>query len=69
MTLTELSSAYTVAVSEAKIKKRLLPDPTTEWTSTLIKFLKDQIPKLSEHYLNNSNVSDKTPPSASGMTE
>lgn len=25
----KLSSAYTVAVSEAKIKKRQLPDPTT----------------------------------------
>lgn len=48
----KLSSAYTVAVSEAKIKKRQSPDPTTEWTSTLIKFLKDQIPKLAEHYQN-----------------
>ncbi|KAK9870736.1 hypothetical protein WA026_008304 [Henosepilachna vigintioctopunctata] len=46
----KLSSAYTVAVSEAKIKKRQMPDPTTEWSSTLLKFLKDQIPKLQEHY-------------------
>ncbi|XP_076661232.1 mediator complex subunit kohtalo [Halictus rubicundus] len=46
----KLSSAYTVAVSEAKIKKRQLPDPTTEWTGTLIKFLKDQLSKLQEYY-------------------
>ncbi|XP_063890772.1 mediator of RNA polymerase II transcription subunit 12 isoform X1 [Helicoverpa armigera] len=65
----KLSSAYTVAVSEAKIKKRQLPDPTTEWTTTLIKFLKDQIPKLAEHYQSAvpGNVSDKTPPSQSGQ--
>ncbi|CAH0406083.1 unnamed protein product [Chilo suppressalis] len=65
----KLSSAYTVAVSEAKIKKRQLLDPTTEWTTTLIKFLKDQIPKLAEHYQNAvpGSISDKTPPSQSGQ--
>lgn len=52
----KLSSAYTVAVSEAKIKKRQMPDPTTEWTSTLLKFLKDQVPKLQEYY----SQTDKT---------
>lgn len=46
----KLSSAYTVAVSEAKIKKRQMPDPSTEWTGTLIKFMKDLIPRLQEHY-------------------
>lgn len=46
----KLSSAYTVAVSEAKIKKRQMPDPATEWTGTIIKFMKDLIPKLHEHY-------------------
>ena len=45
----KLSSAYTVAVSEAKIKKRQMPDPATEWTGTMIKFMKDLIPKLHEH--------------------
>ncbi|XP_014230379.1 mediator of RNA polymerase II transcription subunit 12-like isoform X1 [Trichogramma pretiosum] len=50
----KLSSAYTVAVSEAKIKKRQLPDPTTEWTGTLIKFLKDQLTKLHDYYLLNT---------------
>lgn len=80
----KLSSAYTVAVSEAKIKKRQLPDPTTgeihvlssfrrayftllefslfisEWTGTLIKFLKDQLSKLQEYYHVNHNVSNGT---------
>lgn len=46
----KLSSAYTVAVSEAKTKKRQMPDPSTEWTATLTKFLKDLVPKLQEHY-------------------
>ncbi|XP_026323526.1 mediator of RNA polymerase II transcription subunit 12-like isoform X6 [Hyposmocoma kahamanoa] len=63
----KLSSAYTVAVSEAKIKKRQLPDPTTEWTTTLIKFLKDQIPKLAEHYQSAIPGNEKTPPSQSGQ--
>ncbi|XP_049822887.1 mediator of RNA polymerase II transcription subunit 12 isoform X3 [Aethina tumida] len=54
----KLSSAYTVAVSEAKIKKRQMTDPTTEWTGTLLKFLKDQIPKLQEYY----SQSEKTVP-------
>lgn len=40
----------------------------TEWTTTLIKFLKDQIPKLTEYYQSptTSLLSDKTPPSQSG---
>ncbi|XP_008193999.1 mediator of RNA polymerase II transcription subunit 12 isoform X1 [Tribolium castaneum] len=46
----KLSSAYTVAVSEAKIKKRQMPDPTTEWTGTMLKFLKEQILKLQDYY-------------------
>ncbi|KAG8221965.1 hypothetical protein J437_LFUL007806 [Ladona fulva] len=54
----KLSSAYTVAVSEAKIKKRQLPDPSQEWTQTLIKFLKDQLQKLQEYYhSSNTNLS------------
>lgn len=46
----KLSSAYTVAVSEAKIKKRQMPDPSTEWTGTMMKFLKELIPKLIDYY-------------------
>lgn len=46
----KLSSAYTVAVSEAKIKKRQMLDPATEWTGTIIKFMKDLIPKFQDHY-------------------
>ncbi|XP_066905955.1 mediator of RNA polymerase II transcription subunit 12 isoform X3 [Halyomorpha halys] len=46
----KLSSAYTVAVTEAKLKKRQLPDPTQEWTGTLLKFLKEQLMKLQDFY-------------------
>lgn len=53
----KLSSAYTIAVSEAKIKsKRQLPDPTLEWTSTLLKFTKEQLTKLQDYY-QNTNLS------------
>ncbi|XP_046392614.1 mediator of RNA polymerase II transcription subunit 12-like protein isoform X2 [Ischnura elegans] len=63
----KLSSAYTVAVSEAKIKKRQLPDPSQEWTQTLIKFLKDQLQKLQEYYHSSSGTSGAgaTAPNAS----
>ncbi|XP_032453194.1 mediator of RNA polymerase II transcription subunit 12 isoform X4 [Nasonia vitripennis] len=69
----KLSSAYTVAVSEAKIKKRQLPDPTTEWTGTLIKFLKDQLSKLQEYYhlghgTSNSNSNSNPSTTANGTT-
>ncbi|GAB0086625.1 Mediator of RNA polymerase II transcription subunit 12 [Sergentomyia squamirostris] len=69
----KLSSAYTVAVSEAKIKKRQMPDPATEWTGTMIKFMRELIPKLHEHYYQgvlpekqqSSNASGSTPTSSS----
>ncbi|XP_058826167.1 mediator of RNA polymerase II transcription subunit 12 isoform X2 [Topomyia yanbarensis] len=66
----KLSSAYTVAVSEAKIKKRQMPDPATEWTGTLIKFMKDLIPKLLEHYHQgpSSDKSSSNVGPAGGMT-
>lgn len=73
----KLNSAYTTAVSEAKIKKRQMPDPATEWTGTMIKFLKDLIPKLQEHYhqgplpqnfSSNSNTSTSNNQSTPSMT-
>lgn len=76
----KLNSAYTTAVSEAKIKKRQMPDPATEWTGTMIKFMKDLIPKLQEHYhqgplpeksqnfSSNSNTSSSNNPTAPSMT-
>ncbi|XP_014240194.1 mediator of RNA polymerase II transcription subunit 12 isoform X2 [Cimex lectularius] len=52
----KLSSAYTVAVTEAKGKKRQLPDPTQEWTASLLKFLKEQLSKLQEFYQSSSQT-------------
>ncbi|XP_046669089.1 mediator of RNA polymerase II transcription subunit 12 isoform X4 [Homalodisca vitripennis] len=53
----KLSSAYTVAISEAKIKKRQMPDPTQEWTGTLLKFMKEQLCKpLSDYYTSSSTT-------------
>lgn len=48
--------------------QRLLVFIFAEWTTTLIKFLKDLIPKLAEYYQSSAlgNISDKTPPSQSG---
>lgn len=86
----KLSSAYTVAVSEQKIKKRQLPDQTqgtfyhlsctasmvliylsfTEWTSTLLKFMKEQLLKLQNHYQNQpSNVIATVQPGALSPAE
>ncbi|KAF4529435.1 hypothetical protein B566_EDAN003531, partial [Ephemera danica] len=50
----KLSSAHTVAITEAKMKKRQLPDPAQEWTQTLTKFMRDQQAKLQDHYNNSS---------------
>ncbi|XP_076370100.1 mediator complex subunit kohtalo isoform X2 [Tachypleus tridentatus] len=46
----KMTSAYTVAISEAKMKKRQLPDPSQEWTQALCKFLRELLQKLAEHY-------------------
>lgn len=44
----KLSSAYTVAISEAKIKKRQMPDPTQGKTKNLCLWLSDcSIPEYS----------------------
>ena len=53
----KMSSAYSVALSEAsnKSKKRQLPDQNTEWTQVLCKFTKDLYVKLSDHYHGSSN--------------
>ncbi|XP_050541697.1 mediator of RNA polymerase II transcription subunit 12 isoform X2 [Daktulosphaira vitifoliae] len=57
----KLSSAYTIAVSEAKIKsKRQLPDPTLEWTSTLLKFTKEQLIKLQDYYQSTSSSNNSS---------
>ena len=53
----KMSSAYSVALSEAsnKSKKRQLPDQNTEWTQVLCKFTKDLYVKLSDHYHGSSS--------------
>lgn len=48
----KLANAYSVAISESgnKSKKRQIPDPCSEWTQVLCKFLRDLYQRLSEHY-------------------
>lgn len=46
----KLSAAYTTAVTEQKIKKRQVPDPSIEWTATVIRVMRDLSEKISEHY-------------------
>ncbi|KAI8498739.1 Mediator of RNA polymerase II transcription subunit 12-like protein, partial [Branchiostoma belcheri] len=55
----KMTSAYYVAISEAKIKKRQMNDPSQEWTQAMTRFLKEQLSKISEHY-------QQTPPPAGG---
>lgn len=45
----KLSAAYTTTVTEQKIKKRQIPDPSIEWTATVIRVMKDLSSKLVEH--------------------
>uniref|UniRef100_A0A2R5LGN9 Putative thyroid hormone receptor-associated protein complex subunit n=1 Tax=Ornithodoros turicata TaxID=34597 RepID=A0A2R5LGN9_9ACAR len=45
----KMTSIYSVAISEAKMKKRQLPDPSQEWTQALCKFLRELLHKLVEH--------------------
>ncbi|CAG5095064.1 Similar to kto: Mediator of RNA polymerase II transcription subunit 12 (Drosophila melanogaster) [Cotesia congregata] len=54
----KLSSAYTVAVSENKIKK--------QWTGTLIKFLRDQLSKLQDYYHIGNQASGHSTPGING---
>ena len=58
----KMSSAYSVALSEAsnKSKKRQLPDQNTEWTQVLCKFTKDLYVKLSDHYHGTSSNGTQT---------
>lgn len=46
----KLSAAYTTTVTEQKIKKRQMPDPSIEWTATVIRVMKDLSQKLVEHF-------------------
>lgn len=47
----KLSAAYTTTVTEQKIKKRgQQPDPSIDWTATVIRVMKDLSQKLVEHY-------------------
>lgn len=52
----KLSSAYTVAVSEAKIKKRQMPDPTTgthDSTSNVTTKIKNKLEKNICYFFDN----------------
>lgn len=46
----KLSAAYTSQVSESKNKKRSIYDPAAEWTSNIIKFMKELLPKLQDYF-------------------
>ncbi|XP_022706547.1 mediator of RNA polymerase II transcription subunit 12-like protein isoform X2 [Varroa jacobsoni] len=44
----KMASVYTAAISEAKMKKRQLPDPSQDWTHSLCKFMKDILIRMVE---------------------
>ena len=58
--LVKMTSAYSVAISEAKMKKRQLPDSSQEWTSTLTRFMGEQLSKLQEFYQKNNSSSSSS---------
>lgn len=62
----KMTSVYTVAISEAKMKKRQLPDPSQEWTQALSKFLRELLHKLVEHSHPTAPVVGSAPQGCSG---
>lgn len=66
----KLSAAYTTTVTEQKIKKRQMPDPSIEWTATVIRVMKDLSQKLVEHFTLEKNPKVINTPAAitSGAT-
>ncbi|XP_028966939.1 mediator of RNA polymerase II transcription subunit 12-like protein [Galendromus occidentalis] len=44
----KMASVYTAAISEAKLKKRQLPDPSQDWTHSLCKFMKELLLRMVE---------------------
>ena len=45
----KMSAAHQLAISEtSKTKKRQIPDPTVDWTSTMVKFLKEQLSDIGK---------------------
>ncbi|XP_014668472.1 PREDICTED: mediator of RNA polymerase II transcription subunit 12-like protein [Priapulus caudatus] len=48
--LIKMTSAYNVALNEAKIKKKQPTDPSQEWTQALTRFLRDLLNKLTDWY-------------------
>lgn len=66
--LVKMTSAYMVAISEAKVKKRQQPDSSQEWTVTLVRFLKEQLMKLQEFYQKNSGSSSTSSSSSSSSS-
>ncbi|XP_047130115.1 mediator of RNA polymerase II transcription subunit 12-like protein isoform X2 [Hydra vulgaris] len=47
----KITYAHQVATAESKMKKRVNIDPYPEWTFAIIKFLHDQLLKLSEQFI------------------
>ncbi|GAB6019774.1 hypothetical protein CHUAL_001322 [Chamberlinius hualienensis] len=56
----KMTSAYTVAISEAKMKKRQLTDPSQEWTQTLTRFLREQLHKVADYYRSGNDTSSSS---------
>lgn len=66
----KLSAAYTTTVTEQKIKKRQMPDPSIEWTATVIRVMKDLSQKLIEHFAleKNPKAIKNSPTSGTGAS-
>lgn len=54
----KMTAAYALAMQETnKTKKRQLQDPSVEWTTMLVRFLKDQQEAMSSSFSNSSSSS------------
>ena len=59
----------TLTISEtSKTKKRVLPDATSEWTGTMVKFLKEQLSDIGKLIQAGGITANLPPPSSSSSS-
>ncbi|CAB4020698.1 Mediator of RNA polymerase II transcription subunit 12, partial [Paramuricea clavata] len=57
----KMTSAHQMAlISESRNKKRQASDPAQEWTSTITKYLKDQLNKLNDYHQSFTRMTTET---------
>ncbi|XP_041350095.1 mediator of RNA polymerase II transcription subunit 12-like protein isoform X2 [Gigantopelta aegis] len=48
--LIKMTAAHSIQTQETRVRRKQAVDPSQDWTSSLNKFLKDQLQKVQDHY-------------------